>query len=1143
MKTRQAFRAALAAFCFLCLPLALAWGQAATGTVVGTVTDPSKAVIPGAQIFVTNTATGVVSLGQTDKNGHFEVDNLQIGRYTVTVSHAGFQKTTTQGQTLQIGQTLSFNISLPLGQNTQSVTVEAAVAGVETRNVTVGTTITGDSIHDLPLNGRDVLTLAQLQPGVTAANPAVGGFSVAGGRPDSITYVLNGGMDNDLLDNGVVFNPNPDAVSEFKLLTSNYTAEYGRNGAGVITLVTKSGTNALHGSAFDFVRNGDLNANDFFRNFEGIKRDQLKRNQFGGTIGGPITIPHIVNGANKLFFFVAYQGQRQSDTQNKNHKFTFTPAELGGDFSHAVKGGPDPNVAAFLQANPFFQANPAQQALAIIDPTKINAVAANVIKAGLIPTSASGFINSIGSAQNNNNQILSRVDYDPSSKDQLSLTLGGTRVRQLNPFAHANVSGWPDTTTDYTYFTGIGETHTFSPTLLNEFHFTVQRHNRLQSTPASSLPTAAKLGFGITPDLAIAPPNLDWDTGLTLGFSIQGPSNLVGTTWIYSDSVSWVHGNNSWKFGGGFSAYQQNMAFDFIGNGDFSFQGNGGNGSGNGFADFLFGIPNFLSEGPNAPSNIRQKTGFGFVQDDWRMSSSLTWSLGLRYEFSTPKIDTQGREFGLLPGVQSKVFVNAPLGLVFPGDPGEPNGSNYADKDNFAPRIGFAWTPGGSGTTSVRGGIGLFYDVLKAEDNFQFNGQPPFASSVNSFFPTVGGGQNAPITFLSNPFAAIGIPNPFPSKKPSPNLDFGAAGFLPFAPPGGVYVNPHIHTPYIYQYNVSVEHQFGSNYVGEINYVGSSSKGLTGLIDENPFVLSTVNGPNPTRMLNTAALAASSLVNNSCQATATANGVSAASFCPFGIMDDFDNVGFANFNSLETSISKRIGGDTTFRNMYLRLSYTYGRSIDNSSGFRNNTSTIPAFDHSAFRGPSDFDVTHQIQFNGSWGLPFAESWTSGPKALLAGWRLDPILSWRTGFPLTPSAGLNPNAAASDPGPSGLGDGFLADAAFVPGVSHVNTLDPKFQGNQYFNPLIFTNALTAANPYGSPRGIFRGPGATNLDLALVKDTKVGESVNVEIRGEAFNLFNHAQFANPTTSFTDPNFGFITDTSHDPRIVQLAVRLSF
>ncbi|MGH9481258.1 MAG: carboxypeptidase regulatory-like domain-containing protein, partial [Terriglobales bacterium] len=782
--------------------VSLSWSQAATGKVVGTVTDPAHASIPDATVQVINIATGVATPGKTDKSGHFQVLNLPIGNYNVAVEHAGFQKTITQAQALQINQTLEFDIAMTLGSSEQSVTVEAAVSGVETENATVGATVTGDAIHDLPLNGRNVLNLALLQPGVTPANG--GGFSIAGGRPDSITYVLNGGMNNDLLDNGVVFNPNPDTIAEYRLLSSDYTAEYGRNGGGVVTVVTKSGSNALHGSAFDFLRNGSLNANNFFNNFEGLPRDTLKRNQFGATLGGPITIPGVINGKDKLFFFVGYQGQRQSQTQVKSQTPAFTPLEIQGNFSQSNPDGsgtPDPNVAAFLAANPFFQANPALQAQAIIDPTKINSSSAKFLGLGLIPTSTTGLANFTGSQTDNNNQLLGRVDYNLSSRDQVSLTVGGLRDSQFNPFAHANVSGFPDTTTNYSYFTGISATHTFSPDLLNEFHFTVQRHNILQEKPAVNLPSPAALGFGVTPDLPIAPPNVDFDTGLTLGFSIQGPSNLVGTTWIYSDAVSWVHGRNTWKMGGGLSAYQQNMAFDFIGNADFSYAASTGS-SGNSYADFLLGIPNFLSEGPNAPSDIRQKTSYGFLQDAWRTTDNLTLTLGLRYEYSTPKRDTQNRVFGIDAGKQSTTFFNAPLGLVFPGDSGVPVAANYPDKDNFAPRIGFAWDPTGHGTTSVRGGVGLFYDVLKAEDNFQFNGQPPFASSVNTPFPAVGPDQAAPVTFQSDPFGATGIPNPFPSRPPSKNLDFALAGFLPFAPPGGVFVNPHIHTPYIYQYNL-----------------------------------------------------------------------------------------------------------------------------------------------------------------------------------------------------------------------------------------------------------------------------------------------------------------------------------------------------
>ncbi|MFZ0639545.1 MAG: TonB-dependent receptor [Candidatus Acidiferrales bacterium] len=1149
--------------------------QEATGKIVGTIFDQQGAVIPGARVTVTNVATGVASEGLADKAGYFEVPNLPIGTYEVTVEQQGFEKATTQTKELQINQTLRFNITMKVGAATESVTVEAQVSGVETENPTVGGTVIGPEIQEAPLNGRNVLDLALLQPGVIPANPTVGGYGIGGGRMDSITYLLDGGLNNDLLDNGVVYNPNPDSVAEFRVLVSDYTAEYGRNGAGIISVVTKSGTNTIHGSAFDYVRNGDFNANTFFNNLEGLPRDTLRRNQFGGTVGGPISIPHIVNGHDKLFFFISYQGQRQSDAQTSVDIPTFTPAEEMGNFSQAVPFGgqvplnapyvnsgetlspipmsavcavstgcPDANVVNFLQNNPFFQSNAALAAQGIIDPTKIDPVATAVFAANLIPISSSGLANSVANATDNYGELTGKVDYEISPKDKLSFTIGGHRDASLGPFDGANVSGYPDLTTTNTYFAGISYVRTFSAEKLNEFHANVQRNNIFQEQPNVSLPSPASLGFGIIPDLVLGPPQLSFDTGMTTGFSIQGPSNLVGNTFAYTDVFTLIKGNNTWSFGGGFSNYQQNMVFDFIGNSIFDFEGFEGNGSGNSFSDFLLGIPNFVIQGPDAPSNIRQKTTYSFAQDQWRMNKNLTLTLGLRYEYSSPKLDTRGRTFAFVPGQQSTVFPNAPLGLVFPGDANVARGVNFPDKDNFAPRFGFAWDPTGSGKTSIRGGAGIFYDVLKAEDNFQFNGQPPFFADEGLPFPLVGGQftgtpvQSSPTGFYANPWTSVGLPgNPFPSVPPTASLSFIDAGFIPFAPAGGVYDNQHLKTPYTYQYNLSVQHELAKSLTGEFNYVGSSSKDLTGLIDINPFILGT-----STRVNNVAALAASPSMTAFCDA---AFGPGAANQCPFPIMDGFDNVGFASFNSLESSLTKQVGENRYIGNTYFTLAYTYGRSIDNSSGFRNNTSTVPAYDQSAFRGPSDFDVTHRVVLSGAWELPFYQAWSSGPKRLTRGWTFYPIFSYRSGFPLSVNAGLNPFENSDDPGPSGAGDAFLSNASFAPGFSSVSILNPKALGNLWFNPATFSQNVPASDPYGLPRGIFRGPGQTNLDLALAKHTKIYENMDLELRLEAFDALNHAEFSNPNLNIVSPEFGAITSTSStDPcRIVELAARITF
>src|SRR5580698_9385957 len=378
------------------------WAQDTNGRVIGIVTDPEGAAVTGAKVTVTNLGTNVSWNTLTDGKGSYQVLDVPIGMYKVTVENRGFAKATTEAQELTINQALRIDIRLKVGAANQTIEVQSQAAQVETVDPTIGGTVTGKAIQDLPLNGRNTLDLALTQPGVVpiaddigtygtsnggSTETGLGGISVAGGRGDAITYLLDGGMNNRTTSNQVVFNPNPEAVEEFRLLENNYTAEYGRNGGGTISEVIKSGTNSLHGSLYDYLRNDALNASDYFDNLQGNPRPVLKRNQFGGVIGGPIIIPGLVHGKDRFFFFFGYQGQRQTQTVNQGFVTAYTPAELNGDFSQVNNSGPDPSVAAFLQANPFYQADPNKAAQAIIDPATINPVALNYIKANLIPTS------------------------------------------------------------------------------------------------------------------------------------------------------------------------------------------------------------------------------------------------------------------------------------------------------------------------------------------------------------------------------------------------------------------------------------------------------------------------------------------------------------------------------------------------------------------------------------------------------------------------------------------------------------------------------------------------------------------------------------------------------------------------------------
>ena len=413
--------------------------QDATGRIIGNISDPSGSPVPEVKVTVTNDKTLISQDTSTDRDGYYQVLSLPIGTYTVTVEKTGFRRQVFDHQTLQINQSLRLDAKLVIGQQSEVVEVTGQAPNVETVSDTIGGSVIGETIQRAPLNGRNVLDLAALQPGVANTNSdsgAAGSYSIAGGRSDSVTYLLDGSVNNNLMNNAVVYNPNPDTIEEFRILESNYSAEYGRNGGGVISVVTKSGTNEFHGSGFEFLRNDAFNANTFFNKIDGLPRDVLKRNQYGGTIGGPIK-------KDKFFFFVGYQGQRLSSKVPTGSNAVYTPAQLTGDFSGGGTPGncpnADANVAAFLQANSYFQADPAKAACGIIDPTTIDPVAQKYIAAGLIPTDPSGLADYQGAHRDNTNELTMKFDLLFSEKNKLSITMGGFRNPILDPFNFATV--------------------------------------------------------------------------------------------------------------------------------------------------------------------------------------------------------------------------------------------------------------------------------------------------------------------------------------------------------------------------------------------------------------------------------------------------------------------------------------------------------------------------------------------------------------------------------------------------------------------------------------------------------------------------------------------------------------------------------
>ena len=939
-------------------------------------------------------------------------------------------------------------------------------------------------------------------------------------------------VNNNLLSNGVVYNPNPDTVAEFKILTSNYSAEYGRNGGGIVSVVTKSGTNTLHGSAYDYLRNDALNANSFFNNAYGLPKEVLKRNQFGGTIGGPIEIPKVIHGKDRFFFFFGYQGQRQTALNTTSATTTYTPAELGGDFSKSSGGAPDPDVAAFLLANPYFQSNPTLASQAIIDPARFNTVAKNYIKAGFIPTTPDGTILAQGSAKTNNDEYTGKLDFQITDRDRVSATLGYLYAPSTSPFVYATVTGFPNSYTLRQSFGNISYTHTFTPNLLNEFRFTAQRNNNLQAVPAAKLATGPQLGIGNHPDDPTGPTNIYLQaSGLSLGFSTHGPTALIDNTYNWNDAITWTRGRHPLKAGASYTPYQNNTVYEYYVNGEFDFYGPDSYQLSNDRAAFLMGLPDEYYQSPKAPSNIRTYNLGIFAQDEWKVTRHLTVNYGLRYEYNSPKRDTQGRSFSLGLGRQSTVFPNAPLGLQFPGDPGAPLGANFANKTDFAPRFGFAWDPFGDGKTSIRGGGGMFFDILKAEDNLQFNGQAPFFGYADLFFNGLSDNPTSEPNYMTQPFVNAGQPDPFPSRPPAKNLDFDAAGFLPFGGSSVYFVNPRLKTPYVVQYNLSVQREIMRNTTLEASYLGSNSHRLTGIVDANPFVLGTTK-----RLFNAQPGALS---------------------YSFSYLDEFANVGYANYNALAVGLNRRTSELRGVGSLMYQLSYTYGKSIDNESGFRTGNGRVAAYNYNLFRSVSDFDVTHYVSFNAAWELPFAQWWTSGPKRLTKGWTLYPVVSYRTGVPLDIRAFIN--RSRTRPGPSAAGDPNLVRPNLV---SQITYFDPHSSqtingntGNYYISPAAFdyqslidlgSSSVSDASlrTYGTlGRNAFRGPDRTNVNLTMAKITPLwGERVKSEIRADFFNLLNHTEFGDPNVTITNAQFGQISTTAQ-PRVIQLALRLTF
>ncbi len=792
----------------------IAYGQG-FGTIVGTVTDATGAVVPSAKVRITDERTSASRETATNEQGYYVVPSLRPSSYTIVVEGAGFSPATRKGVELQADQSLTVNQTISVQQNVEKVEVSAAAIQVDTTTATTNAVVDQRRVVDLPLNGRNAASLLLVVAGAipapgndadqgnTKTFPAVVTVSTNGSRQNQISFRLDGSYNNDIYTNVNQPFPFPDALQEFSVQTSNYSAKFGGNAGGVVNVVTKSGTNEFHGSALEFVRNAEFNA----RNFFAAKRDQLKRNQYGGTFGGPVIIPKLYNGKNKDFFFFGYQGTPIRNVGNTSSAYVPLAQNLKGDFSNTLSAS-DP-------ANPFGKATP------VLDPQTGTPFAGNIIPTSRLDPAALNFmkylpVQSSGNGRifystplaQNFNEILAREDHNFSDKDRLSVRYfidkfqNQAFLEDTNYLANANFSEI------YSQNAMVSETHVFSPTLLNEFRASYGRETSNRG-PSPTTINLADLGVNIWQ------PGTKALNGISVsGFFSQGqtdPAQFIRNQYNINDDVNWVKGKHNIAFGGAAIRGQVLLRNLFRTSGSFGFTADNTN---NALASFELGYVRTFAQGYGEYKDNSLYSYSLYVHDDYHVNSRLTLNLGLRWEPFFPWKETQNRmeQFSVSDfnaGVRSKVYINAPPGLLFPGDSGMPFYGQTPAYDNFSPRVGFAYALTSDNKTSLRGGSGIFYDALQpGVFNNRFVDLTPFSPQIS---------LTQPQGTFSNPY--LGITNPYPAPWPPPKDSAfpGPVLVITYDPANG----GKAFTPVIYNWNLILERQVASDWVARVAYVGS----------------------------------------------------------------------------------------------------------------------------------------------------------------------------------------------------------------------------------------------------------------------------------------------------------------------------------
>ncbi len=1102
-----------------------------TGRIVGTVLDPSGAPVAGATVSAINQATNEVRTFTTQATGDYSFPVLPSGTYTIRVVDPGFQTFEQKGIVLQVDQNVTVTASLQVGSNTQTVEVTGQQPTIDLVDATVSHVVDQQRVVDLPLNGRDTLQLQYIMPGVSYDNDNAShgqgqheGVVVNGNRPGSNYFLLDGvDMTDNYLATAPVF-PAPDALQEFDIQTSNFTAQYGRNSGGLVNAVTRSGTNKFHGGAFEFLRNDVLNAHNFF-DTPGSKKPSFKLNQFGGYLGGPIQ-------KDKMFFFGYYQGTRQRRAETVTVGSVLTPAErpdLNGGNS-IFPGILDPRTGLPFPGG-------------VIPANRIDPTAVNFIKRVMpLPNNpAGGYTFSAPVANNednlNENQFLGRIDRTFGANNQVFGRYFFNQDTSTGIGSGDNIPGL----THLKYFrnqnVALDWTHTFNPNLINTalVGFTRVAHHR---GPTVSVGWGSFGGPGSTS--TTGKPS-DLYTSISGSVNAGGDGTFVQNrqTWQYTDYMNIIHGNNTFSLGGDYRREASNRVEDYYTDPVFNFNGVY---TGNALGDLLLGLPSYYNLQTEVASRLRHNAGDVYLQDNYKVTPRVTIDAGIRWEPFLPPVDNLNDQMCFDPTLtaHSSYYPTAPPGLLFPGppvgssslgrgDPGCPRSGVPNRWKNFAPRIGVNFSPTSSGKTSVRAGYGVFWDQARLIAWNRFSTAQPFDASVIVNAPGSAANNYAPSLTGNSVYTNSGVQNPYPfviPRSPEQRATFSPSygGHWPTAA-GETVLAPNFNEGYTQQWNVSIDQQVGPNNTLTISYIGNKGTHLFVSREYNyaPFSTFVIN-PNLTANQNIAnnlgALPTRRRLS-SVQCGTAAPGVTGPCYGP---LEELDPSGYSNYNSIQVSLNRRLSNGFS-----ILASYVYGKYLDivsttaeGGNGPRNPENFSQSY------GPSDNDVRHRFAGSYLYTLPKLNSVNGFVGGFVNGWQNQSIITIQTGSPYS----INSSA---DTAATGVG-GETADR--VPGQG----FDPPHRNRfEYFNTAAFQNAAlgTVGN---TGRNMLYGPSLVNVDFSLFKNFQINENNQIQFRSEFFNLFNHPNFYNPDNTVGDGTFGQIL-SARDPRYVQFALKYLF